>query len=263
MEFDTLEIRREGPVVWCALDRPKALNTFNVPLVDDLHRFFDELAGDPSIRVVVLRGNGRAFCAGLDLKEGGFTGDSVSSQLRGQRHIARLVLKMRRLEQIVVACIHGAACGGGFMLALASDIRLAASTARMNGAAIKLGLSGCDVGLSYLLPRLVGASLASELLLTGRFLDAQRAYGAGLVAAVVEEAELEEEARAWVADLLRTTPLGLRLSKEALNASLDMNSLEGVVAMEDRNQVLCGQTDDFREGVRAFLAKREPVFQDR
>jgi enoyl-CoA hydratase/carnithine racemase len=263
MQYDTLDIRRDGPVVWCTLDRPEALNTFNVPLVDELHRFFDELASDSATRVVVLRGRGRAFCAGLDLKEKGFAGDSVSSKMRGQRRIAQLVLKMRRLEQVFVACVHGAACGGGFMLTLGSDIRLAAKTARMNGAAIKLGLSGCDVGLSYLLPRLVGASVASELLLTGRFLDAERAYGVGLVASVVEESELEQEAKAWVKDLLRATPLGLRLTKEALNASLDMNSLESVVAMEDRNQVLCLQSDDFKEGVEAFLEKREPSFEDR
>ena len=263
MGYSTLEVRREEQVVWCALDRPEALNTFNVPLVEELHRFLDELAGDPSVRVLVLRGKGRAFCAGLDLKETGFGGDNVSASLRGQQRIAQLVIKMRRLPQVIVACVHGPACGGGFMLTLGSDIRLAADTARMNGAAIKIGLSGCDVGLSYLLPRLVGASVASELLLTGRFLHAERAHALGLIAAVVEEDELQAEARRWVQDLLRATPLGLRLTKEALNASLEMTSLESVVAMEDRNQVLCTQSEDFREGIQAFLEKREPVFQDR
>jgi enoyl-CoA hydratase len=170
---------------------------------------------------------------------------------------------MRRLPQVFLACVHGPACGGGFMLALASDIRIAGESARMNAAFIKLGLSGCDVGVSYLLPRLVGASVASELILTGRFLDAARARELGLVAAVVPDAKLEEEARSWLADLLRTTPLGLRLSKETLNASLDMGSLEAVVAMEDRNQTLAARSKDFAEGVRAFLEKREPAFQDR
>jgi enoyl-CoA hydratase len=170
---------------------------------------------------------------------------------------------MRRLPQVFLSCVHGAACGGGFMLALASDLRIAGASARMNAAFIKLGLSGCDVGVSYLLPRLVGASLAAELILTGRFIHAERARDLGLVSTVVPDAELEAEARRVVAELTATSPLGLRLSKECLNASLDMNSMEAVVGMEDRNQILCAQTRDFREGIQAFLQKREPAWQDR
>jgi len=169
---------------------------------------------------------------------------------------------MRRLPQVFVACVHGPACGGGFMLALASDLRLAGVSARMNAAFIRLGLSGCDVGVSYLLPRLVGASVAAELILTGRFIGAERARELGLVSAVVPDDDLEAEARRLVDDLLATSPLGLRLSKECLNASLDAGSLDSVVAMEDRNQILCAQSADFREGIRAFLEKRPPRFQD-
>jgi enoyl-CoA hydratase len=265
MSHETLEVRREGGVAWCTLARPRALNAMNGALVDDLHGFFDALAAEPATRVVVLRGAGRAFCAGLDLKEGAggdVAGGSVSAALRAQRRIAELALKMRRLPQVFVACVHGAACGGGFMLALASDLRIAGASARMNAAFIRLGLSGCDVGVSYLLPRLVGASVAAELILTGRFVDAGRARELGLVSAVVPDERLEEEARALVADLLATSPLGLRLSKECLNASLDAGSIESVVAMEDRNQILCAQSPDFREGVRAFLEKRPPAFRD-
>jgi enoyl-CoA hydratase len=135
--------------------------------VNELRAFFTALAQDRETRVVVLRGAGRAFCAGLDLKSGGSEqagSGTVSGGLRGQRHISELALMMRRLPQVFVACVHGPACGGGFMLALASDIRLAGESARMNAAFIKLGLSGCDVGVSYLLPRLVGASVAAELI---------------------------------------------------------------------------------------------------
>jgi enoyl-CoA hydratase len=232
--------------------------------VNDLRALLAELADDTETRVVVLRGAGRAFCAGLDLKEGSgeVAGGGVSAGLRTQRHISEIALRMRRLPQVFVACVHGAACGGGFMLALASDLRIAGESARMNAAFIRIGLSGCDVGVSYLLPRLVGASVAAELILTGRFVQAERARELGLVSTVVPDAQLEDEARALVKDLLATTPLGLRLSKECLNASLDMNSMEAVVAMEDRNQILCAQTRDFREGVGAFLQKREPTYQD-
>ena len=148
------------------------------------------------------------------------------------------------------------------MLGLASDIRIAGESARMNAAFIKLGLSGCDVGVSYLLPRLVGASVASELILTGRFIDAERARELALVSQVVADDQLESAAQALVDELLRASPLGLRLSKECLNASLDAGSIDAVVAMEDRNQILCMQTGDFREGVHAFIEKRDPDFKD-
>jgi enoyl-CoA hydratase/carnithine racemase len=263
--YETLELRREGPVLWCTLNRPEALNALSRQLVNDLRGLYGALAQDRETRVVVLRGAGRALCAGLDLKEGGIGADdagTVSGGLRGQRHISELALMMRRLPQVFVACVHGPACGGGFMLALASDLRIAGESARMNAAFIKLGLSGCDVGVSYLLPRLVGASVAAELILTGRFVGAERARELGLVSAVVPDAELEAEARRLVDDLLATSPLGLRLSKECLNASLDTNSMEAVVAMEDRNQILCAQTSDFREGIAAFLGKRRPAWKD-
>jgi len=265
MRYETLSLRRDGPVIWCTLNRPHALNALSRGLVDDLRAFYAELAEDRATRVVVLRGAGRAFCAGLDLKENaGEAGQpgNVSAGLRGQRHISELALMMRRLPQVFVACVHGAACGGGFMLALASDLRLAGASARMNAAFIKLGLSGCDVGVSYLLPRLVGASLAAELILTGRFIHAERARELGLVSAVVPDEQLEAEAQRLVDELLATAPLGLRLSKECLNASLDMNSMDAVVSMEDRNQILCAQTSDFREGVAAFLQKRRPEWKD-
>jgi enoyl-CoA hydratase len=265
MAFTTLDIKRDGPVTWCTLNRPDSLNALSRQLVEDLHGFYDELAQDTETRVVVLRGAGRAFCAGLDLKESGQPGErgDIGAQLRGQHRIAELSIKMRRLAQVFVALVHGPACGGGFMLMLASDIRIAGESLRANAAFIKLGLSGCDVGVSYLLPRLTNASVASELILTGRFIHAERARELGLVSQVVPDDQLESTARLLIEDLLLTSPIGLRLSKEALNASLDMNSIESVVSMEDRNQILCAQSPDFREGIRAFLQKRKPVWGKR
>lgn len=265
MDYRTLDLRREGAALWCTLNRPEALNALDGTMVDELRHLYGSLASDRETRVVVLRGAGRAFCAGLDLKGASadtVAGGGVGSGLRGQRHVSELSLMMRRLPQVFVACVHGPACGGGFMLALASDLRLAGESARMNAAFIKLGLSGCDVGVSYLLPRLVGASVAAELILTGRFVEAERARELGLVSRVVPDARLEDEAREWVDELLAKSPLGLRLSKECLNASLDAGSMEAVVAMEDRNQILCAQSEDFREGMRAFLEKRPPRFRD-
>jgi len=266
MHYEAISVEREGAVAWLTLDRPESLNAMNARLVADLRDFLSGLPADTGTRVVVLRGAGRSFCAGLDLKEppaDPSAGGGLSGTLRLQRQISELALMMRRAPQPFIACVHGAACGGGFALALASDVRLAGASARMNAAFIRIGLSACDVGVSYFLPRLVGASLASELLLTGRFIDARRALQTGLVSAVVPDAELPAAARALADEMLAATPLGLRLTKECLNASLDAGSLEAVIAMEDRNQVLCTQSDDFREGVRAFLEKRRPEYVDR
>jgi enoyl-CoA hydratase/carnithine racemase len=262
--YETLDVRREDHLTWLTLDRPEALNALSATMVRELRDFFWRLDEDRQTRVVVLRGAGRAFCAGLDLKEAGAGGSGAGTpaSLRAQRTISELVMLMRRAPQPIIAAVHGPACGGGFALALAADVRIAGASARMNAAFIRLGLSACDVGVSYFLPRLVGASLASELLLTGDFVDASRAERSGLVSCVVADAELEAAARSLAGRMLRNAPLALRLTKECLKHSIDAGSLEQAIAMEDRNQVLAAGTRDFREGVAAFLGKREARFED-
>ena len=262
MHFDTLLLDRRDHIAWLTLNRPQSLNAMSRALVRDLRAFFAQLGEDRDTRVVVLRGAGRAFCAGLDLKEGSDAFDSVQAGLRAQRTVSELVMLMRRAPQPIIACVHGAACGGGFALALGADVRLAGESARMNAAFIRIGLSACDVGVSYFLPRMVGASVAAELLLTGNFIEAQRAERLGLVSRVVPDAELEAAAQTLADEMLRNSPLGLRLTKECLNASLDAGSLEQVIAMEDRNQILCSRSEDFREGIGAFLQKRPPQYSD-
>lgn len=267
MPYETLHLERRGHALWVTLNRPESLNAMSRKLVQELRAVFSGLPDDRETRLVVLRGAGRAFCAGLDLKEdagadGGIDG-SIQASLRAQRTISELVMMMRRAPQPFIAAVHGAACGGGFALALASDVRVAGESARMNAAFIRIGLSACDIGVSYFLPRLVGASVAAELLLTGNFIDAARAERVGLVSRVVPDAELDAAAQAMADDMLRNSPMGLRLTKECLNASLDAGSLEQVIAMEDRNQILCTRSDDFREGIAAFLGKRTPVYQEK
>src|SRR5262249_35190053 len=155
--YDTLDLRREGHLTWLTLNRPDALNAMSTTLVRELRQFLWELPGDTETRVLVLRGAGRACCAGLDLKEppsgGRAGGASATAGLRAQRTISELVLLMRRAPQPIIAAVHGAACGGGFALALAADVRIAGDSARMNAAFIRLGLSACDVGVSYFPPR--------------------------------------------------------------------------------------------------------------
>jgi enoyl-CoA hydratase len=220
VSYETLDLELEGQIAWLTMNRPKALNAMSRQLVNELRDFFDGLPQRRDIRVVVLRGAGRAFCAGLDLKEtaSGPGGDNDPSSggpsvgMRVQRHISELPLMMRRAPQPIIACVQGAASGGGFALALAADVRLAGESARMNAAFIRIGLSACDVGVSYFLPRIVGASVASELLLTGRFIEAERALATGLVSKVVPDDELEAEARALAEEMLAASPLGLRLT---------------------------------------------------
>jgi enoyl-CoA hydratase len=178
--YETLRIDREGHLTWLTFDRPAALNAMSRTLIRELGDFLWRLPEDRETRVLVMRGAGRAFCAGLDLKEqpqadDGAVGESVQGGLRSQRQVSELVMLMRRAPQPIIAAVRGAASGGGMAIALASDVRIASESARMNAAFIRLGLSACDVGVSYFLPRLVGASVASELLLTGNFIDAARA----------------------------------------------------------------------------------------
>lgn len=266
MEFTALQVERRDHISWVTLNRPEALNALNRAMVRELRAVFSGLGEDIQTRLVILRGAGRAFCAGLDLKEGaageGSNEGSVQAGLRGQRQISELVIMMRRAPQPIIACVQGAACGGGMALALGADVRIAGESARMNAAFIRIGLSACDVGVSYFLPRMVGASVAAELLLTGNFIEAARAERLGLVSRVVPDAELVAAAQAMANDMLRNSPVGLRLTKECLNASLDAGSLEQVIAMEDRNQILCTRTKDFYEGVSAFLQKRTPTYSD-
>jgi enoyl-CoA hydratase len=160
------------------LDRPERLNAMSRELVADLHAALVEAGDDPDCRVVILTGAGRGFCSGLDLKETGDlaeAGGGPAAALRAQQHIASLVTQLRGLSKPVIAAVNGPATGGGLALALACDVRVAAESARFNVAFIRVGLSGCDIGVSYLLPRLIGASRAFELMLTGRMVESAEA----------------------------------------------------------------------------------------
>ncbi len=261
--YETIIVDRDGPIDFVTLNRPDSLNAMSRTMMLELQHYFDSLYTRIETRVVILTGAGRAFCSGLDLKEDrSDEGGGPVTGLRVQRRVSEIVMKMRRAPQPVISLVNGAASGGGFALALASDIRIGTPDARMNAAFIRIGLTACDVGVSYFLPRLVGSSVASELLLTGNFIDSGRALSLGLFSRVVAKAELEHAGREMAADIVRNSPIGVRLTKECLNASVDAGSLEAVIAMEDRQQILVSQTGDMREGVAAFMQKRAPDYKD-
>ncbi len=267
MSYETIQVERKGQVDWLTLNRPDSLNAINTEMVTELRDYFGRLYEDREVRIVVLRGAGRAFCAGLDIKAfaGGGADSRVEPPFGGgqgfQGYLSEVYIRMRRCPQPIVALVHGPACGGGFAFALASDIRIAGESARMNAAFIRIGLSACDMGTSYFLPRLVGSSVASELMLTGRFIDAKRCLATGLVSEVVPDEKLAEAAQPYLDEMLTTSPMGLRLTKEGLAVALDAGSLEAAIAVENRNQLLCSQTEDAREGMRAFLEKRKPIWE--
>ena len=255
MAIDRLVIERRGAAEWLTLNRPDRLNAVDAGMLGELHRYLDALPDRDDVRVVVLRGAGRAFCSGLDLQEelGGGAGSppDAAHLLTWQRGFSQVAVKLRRIPQPVVALVAGPAVGLGFSLALAADIRIAADSAVFSAAFIKVGFSGGDCGSSYHLPRIVGSSVAREILMTGRPCDAARAFRIGLVSAVVADPDLERAGQAMVDDLLAASPTGLRLTKDLLNASEAGMSLEDVVAIEDRNQMYCLLTGDPAERIKA------------
>jgi enoyl-CoA hydratase/carnithine racemase len=262
MNYRTIAVERDGAIDWLTLNRPQRLNTITPEMCEELQHYFARLQFDHAVRVVLLGGAGRAFCAGYDLDEAGGVNAGAVGGMRVQRQVSEVFLRMRRCPQPIVCLAHGATTGGGLAFALASDVRIAAADTRMNVAMIKVGLTGCDVGISYFLPRTVGQGIAAELMMTGRFVDAERALRIGLVSEVVPAAELREAGRAMAEDMLATSPMGLRLTKEGLNLSLDAGSLEQVVALEDRGQILCAAAGFFAEGIAAFKDKRQAQYPD-
>ena len=262
MSYETIAIEKRGPVDWLTLNRPESLNAITTPMVTELRDYFGKLMEDEDTRIVVMRGAGRAFCAGLDIKESEAKTHAppFGVGFGFQGYLAEVYIRMRRCPQPIVSLVHGPACGGGFSFVMASDIRIAGESAKMNAAYIRIGLSACDMGCSYFLPRLVGTSVASELMLTGRFIHAERALATNLVSAVVPDADLEATAAPYIDDMLTTSPMGLRMTKEGLNLAIDAPGLEAAMAIENRNQLMCSNTDDAKEGMRAFIEKRAPQY---
>lgn len=255
-------------VTQLTLNRPEKLNAMDVALVEELHEALGAVQHDRDCRVVVLTGAGRGFSAGLDL--GGY-GEAPDAEGRGfvgagfatQQHIAALVPRLRSLHQPVIAAVNGPAAGGGLALALASDVRIAAESARFNVAFVRIGLSGCDVGVSWLLPRLIGASRAWELMLTGRIIDSAEADRIGLVTRVVPDGTVVEAALETAALIAANSPWGVRMTKEVAWSQLEVGSLQAGIDLENRTQILASTTEDHREAIAAFLQKRPPHYTHR
>src|SRR4051812_19559554 len=217
--IDTLA---EG-VVLVTLNRPETLNAMSNELVDELHATLGELADDNTCRAVILTGAGRGFCSGHDLDafdELAPGTASVQDVLALQEHWASLVKRMASMPQPVIAAVNGPAAGGGLALALAADTRVCSESARFNAAFVRLGISGCDMGVSYLLPRIVGPTVAFEMMLTGRLIDAPEAVRVGLVLDVVPDGSVVAAATEIASRIVANAPLAVRMTKQVMWRSL-------------------------------------------
>lgn len=258
-----LDRPREGVVV-LTLARPDRLNAMTATMFDELETAALALDREEGLRVLVVTGEGRAFCAGYDLADAeALPTLGALGMLDLQERAARALAAVRGIRVPVVAAVNGAAAGGGMALALAADIRLASPTAKFNAAFVKIGLSAGDLGTSWLLPRLIGPAATAEFVYTGRIMEAPEAERVGLVNRVVPADELLDTALAMAAQISANSPGGVQLSKRALQANMEVTSYAAALELENRGQALLTRTEDMAEALAALREKRPPSFTGR
>jgi enoyl-CoA hydratase len=249
------------------LNRPEQLNAITSELCEALHEELRRITIDRACRAVIVTGAGRGFCAGLDLHGYGAApendgSDDPRDRLANQQHMSTLILALRALPQPVIAAVNGPAAGFGLALALGCDIRYAAREAIFRAAFLNIGVSNCDMGTSWLLPRLIGASRSHELMLTGRRVGAEEAQRIGLVADLVDGDQLAERALRGAVEIAALAPWGVRLTKRGMWAALEIPSEHAAVEYEDRQQIMATFGRAVPEAVEAFLHKRPAEFAD-
>nr|MDO8087042.1 enoyl-CoA hydratase/isomerase family protein [Candidatus Sigynarchaeum springense] len=284
MDFKTLLLdERDDGIAILTLNRPEKLNAINMQMIDDFNAAMDHLYHSFDTRVVILTGANRTdgspvFSAGLDLKEAAILDQKSPPEgspdylrfpdyskrfFHFQKELSNTVRKIRAIPQPVIAAIRGPAVGWGFAIASASDIRVAGRSAKFINAFIKIGAGGADCGSSYYLPRLIGLSRATEIIMTGRDVTAEEMERYGYLARLVDDGAVMDAAMVIAHSLLEKSPLGLKLTKEALAINADAPGLEPALALEDRNQNIASQAKDSKEGAYAFFEKRPPKYGKR
>lgn len=249
------------------MNRPKRLNAMSAELITDLCQAFAQVGADNDTWVAILTGAGRAFCSGLDLEDHGLIPGIEGLTLpriawRSIEHFGQVVIRLRAMPQPVIAAIHGPAYGGGLCLSLGADIRIAEESAVFNATGIVNGLTSTELGASYLLPRLIGASRAFEIMLTGRTVDSAEAERIGLVSRVVPNGQGLNTALDTAEAMCQFSPYGLRMTKQVLWTNLEIAGLQAAIDLENRNQLLLGLTDNLPECITARKEKRPPVYED-
>ena len=246
---ETLNVQRpHAGVALLELNRPKQLNAINDAMLGELNHTLAALAADNSVNAVVLTGAGRGFCSGIDMRDFGprlpEATDPAIDRLRFQETMAALPQALRDIPQPVIAAVNGPCVGAGFALCLAADIRICSTAATFGNAAILLGLSGAEMGMSYFLPRIVGTSVAADWMLTGRTVPADEADRRGLVSELVAPEDLVGRALEIATRIAELTPLGVQLTKRALQVNADASGLDAALELENRNQVLSHATEE-------------------
>jgi len=255
------ELDQKTQVATITLNRPERLNALTFAVYKELRDAFQGLDTEPGVRAIIITGAGRAFCSGGDVED--IIGALLGRDLEALKHFTRitcdLILAMRRCRRPIVGALNGTVAGAGAVIAAACDIRVAAESAKIAFLFTRVGLSGADMGAAWLLPRLIGYGHAAELLLSGDFMDAKRAYEIGLYNRVVPQAQVLVEARAVAERLARGPSAALGVTKQALEAEAALD-LDAALAYEAEVQAQLMQGPNFREAHDAFRAKRDPKF---
>jgi enoyl-CoA hydratase len=263
---DILIDRSVAGIAAVSLNRPSQLNALTREMLARFNTALDELAADEDCRAVIIMGSGRAFCAGLDLQAANSRNKQQSSgavdKLVWQEHFAGLGARLRAMPKLVVAAVNGPAAGVGMALALSADVRIATPSARFLIASVRLGLSAGESGISYLLPRMIGASRAFDILLTGRPIEAAEAERIGLVLRLAEPGDLLAQAIGYAQTVLANSPYSVAQTKKLMWDNLDA-SFAIAIAAENRTQILGTMTRDYAEATAAFMEKRPPRFEGR
>jgi len=277
-EYKTIKFElREDGIGILTLNRPEKLNAISFQMEEELHEIFDNLSTNLNCRVLILRAEGKIFSAGTDLQEGlilnskktpvGYEKyyyldmtEPLKRKIYHQWRISELIMKLREINQPIIALIHGSAAGGGLGFILASDIRIATPEAKFINASINIGLTGADMGSSYFLPRLIGMSKAAEIIYTGKALNGLEAEKLGLVTKLVDKEHLLDSGLELAKEMLTKSPLGLRLTKRAINLTLDSPSLSNVIQFENSSIILAFSSKDMVEASTAFFKKQKPNY---
>ena len=256
-----LDIDAETSVARITLNRPERLNALTFEVYDELRNTFRALDTEPEVRAIVITGAGRGFCTGGDVEDiiGALFERDFEGLLDFTRMTCDLILAIRQCRQPVVGALNGTVAGAGAVIATACDVRIAAESARIAYLFTRVGLSGADMGAAWLLPRIVGLGRATELLMSGAFIDAGEAHRIGLYNRVVPDGEVVAAATAFAVELARGPSLALHVTKEALNREAHME-MEDALEAEARAQAMCMLNPNFREAYEAFVEKRRPRF---
>ena len=259
MEYTKLLIEKQENICIVKINNPQALNALNTTVLSELDCAFSEIASDNSISAVILTGEGKAFVAGADIAQMS-TMNAAEGKAFGEKGAA-VFRKIELLDKPVIAAINGFALGGGCELAMCCDIRIASAKAKMGQPEVGLGITPGFSGTQRL-PRIVGMGVAKELIYTADVINAEEAYRIGLVNKVVEPGALMDSALAMAKKIAKKAPIAVKYSKEAINRGMQTD-LDSAIAIEANLFGLCFSTEDQKEGMAAFLEKREAVYKNK